>query len=170
MKKALKVTALCFLCAAILFVSFPARAGSLVNDAGRDLLIKTETQTAVSMLQAVYERHLKGEMTLDQAKKLGADLLRQMKYGDEGYFFADTFEGVSVVLYGNKDVEGKNILEEKDANGTYYMKDLIAKAKAGGGYTEYLYMKKGEKKASPKRSYVLPFKPFGWMVGTGYYR
>lgn len=170
MKKALIIITMCFVWAPILCAPARAQTGTLVNSADRDLLIKSETQTAVSMLRAIYEKHLKGEMTLEQAKKLGADLLREMKYGREGYFFADTTEGVNVVLYGRKDVEGKNLLENKDANGTYYIKDLLAKAKAGGGYTEYLYMKKGQNKAHPKRSYVLLFKPFGWIVGTGYYR
>ena len=170
MKKALITMAMCFLCASILCVSAPARADILVNNAGLDLLIKSEAQTAVSMLRAIYDKHLKGQMTLEQAKKLGADLLREMKYGTEGYFFADTTEGVSVVMYGRKDIEGKSILENRDANGTYYIKEMLAKAKAGGGYAEYFYMKKGQTTTHLKRSYVLPFKPFGWIVGTGYYR
>ena len=109
-------------------------------------------------------------MTLEKAKELGADLLRELKYGSEGYFWADTTEGVNVVLYGRKDVEGRNRLEDKDANGTYYVKDFLAKGKAGGGYVEYWFTKMGQTTPQPKRSYVLLFEPFGWVVGSGYYR
>jgi methyl-accepting chemotaxis protein len=133
-------------------------------------LIKSEVETAVSMLQAIYAKHQKGEMSLDQAKKLGADLLRQLRYGSDGYFWADTTEGVNVVLYGRKDTEGRKRIEDKDPKGAYYIKEFLAKAKQGGGYVEYLFPKKGETTPVAKRSYVLPFKPFGWVVGTGYYR
>jgi methyl-accepting chemotaxis protein len=135
----------------------------------KDLLVRSEVETAVSMLQAIYARHARGKMTLDHAKKLGADLLRELHYGTDGYFWADTTEGVNVVLYGRKDVEGRNRLEDKDANGTFYVKAFLKTGKAGG-YVEYLFPKKGQTTPQAKRSYVLLFKPFGWVVGSGYYR
>jgi methyl-accepting chemotaxis protein len=75
-----------------------------------------------------------------------------------------------VVLYGRKDVEGRNRINDKDMKGNYYVKELLAKANSGGGYIEYWFPKKGQTAAQPKRSYVLMFEPFGWAVGTGYYR
>jgi len=140
------------------------------NPSAQDLLVKSEVETAVSMLQAIFIKHQHGEMTLAQAKALGADLLRELRYGTEGYFWADTTEGVNVVLYGRKDVEGRNRLEDKDPRGNFYVKEFLAKGKAGGGYVEYWFSKKGQTTAQPKRSYVLLFEPFGWVVGCGYYR
>ena len=170
MKKALIVVFAVFLNVALLCLPVVAQTGELEKSSARDLLIKSEVETAVSMLQAIWKKHQQGEMTLDQAKKLGADLLRELRYGAEGYFWADTTEGVNVVLYGRKDVEGKNRLEAKDQHGTFYIKEFLAKSKAGGGYVEYWFPKKGQTTAQPKRSYVLLFEPFGWVVGTGYYR
>jgi len=156
----------------VLFFYLPigAEAEKLKTSSSQDILIKSEVETVVSMLQAIFIKHKEGEMSLVQAKKLGADLLREIRYGTEGYFWADTTEGVNVVLYGKKDVEGKNRLEAKDKQGTFYIKKILAKGKAGGGYVEYWFPKKGETIAQPKRSYVLLFKPFGWVVGSGYYR
>lgn len=136
----------------------------------KDQLIRNEVETAVSMLQAIEMKRQHGEMSLEQAKKLGADLLRELRYGKDGYFWADTQEGVNVVLYGRKDVEGRSRLDAKDANGIAYIREMIARAKAGGGYLNYSYPKRGEKEPLPKRSYVMLFKPFGWVVGSGYYR
>ncbi len=156
----------------VAFLSLPtsAEAEKLETSSAQDLLIKSEVETAVSMLQAIFTKHQQGEMSLMQAKKLGADLLRELRYGTEGYFWADTTEGVNVVLYGKKDIEGKDRLEAKDKHGTFYIKEFLAKGKAGGGYIEYWFPKKGETIAQPKRSYVLLFKPFGWVIGSGYYR
>lgn len=135
----------------------------------QDLMIKSEVETAISMLQTIYSKHQHGEFTLEQAKKLGADLLRGLRYGKDGYFWADTTEGVNVVLYGRQDVEGKNRLASKDAKGKPFIKDFIAKAKAGGGYLNYWFPKMNQTTPLPKRSYVQLFKPFGWVLGTGYY-
>lgn len=159
----------------ILSVTFLALTAGAQSDKqersqDQDRLIKSEVETAVSMLQAVFAKHQQGAMTLEKAKELGADLLRELRYGTDGYFWADTTEGVNVVLYGRKDVEGRNRLEDKDPKGTTYVKEFLAKGKAGGGYVEYWFTKKGQTTPLPKRSYVLLFEPFGWVVGTGYYR
>ncbi len=170
MKKILIKVLVVLLNMAFLCLPAAAQAEKLETSSSQDMLIKSEVETAVSMLQAIHTKHQKGEMNLVQAKKLGANLLRELRYGTEGYFWADTTEGVNVVLYGKKDVEGKNRLENKDQNGIFYIKEFLIIGKAGGGYVEYWFPKKGETIAQPKRSYVLLFKPFGWVVGSGYYR
>lgn len=170
MKRVLMTLCVVLLSVAFLSLSAGAQSGKQGNPSAKDLLIKSEVETAVSMLQAIFIKHQQGAMTIEKAKELGADLLRELRYGTDGYFWADTMEGVNVVLYNRKDVEGRNRLEDKDQKGTFYIKEFLAKAKAGGGYVEYWFPKMGQTTAQPKRSYVLLFKPFGWVVGSGYYR
>lgn len=133
-----------------------------------DVLIKSEVESAITMLDHIYGRYEKGEITLDEAKKLGADSLRDMKYGENGYFWADTLEGDNVVLLGNA-TEGTNRLEFQDVNGNYIIKEFIRLAKEGGGYQDYYFPKPGEEEASLKRGYAALFEPFQWEVGTGNY-
>ena len=170
MKRVLTTAGVVLMGVALLCLPAGAQSGEQEDSSAQDLLVKCEVETAVSMLQALFTMHQQDAMTLDKAKQLGADLLRELRYGTDGYFWADTTEGVNVVLYGRKDVEGRNRLEEKDSKGTFYIKEFLAKGEAGGGYVEYLFHKKGQTTNHPKRSYVLLFKPFGWVVGTGYYR
>lgn len=170
MKKVIMKALAGLLSSTVLCVSAFAQTERPEISVAQDLLIKSEVETAVSMLQAIYAKHQQGEMTLEKAKGLGADLLRELRYGTDGYFWADTMEGVNVVLYGRMDVEGRNRLEDKDPKGTYYVKDFLAKGKAGGGYVEYWFPKKGQTTAQPKRSYTRLFEPFEWVVGSGYYR
>jgi methyl-accepting chemotaxis protein len=134
-----------------------------------DSQARSEVDTAVSMLQAVYERQQKGELSPEQARKLGADLLRELRYGKEGYFWADTTEGINVVLLG-KPTEGTSRIDLQDKKGKYMIRELIEKGKQpGGGFTDYWFPKQGETVPSPKRGYSLEFKPFGWVIGTGNY-
>lgn len=131
--------------------------------------IKKQVDNAISMLDAVYAKYEAGEYTLEEAQVLGADLLREMHYGDGGYFWADTYEGDNIVLLGNE-TEGTNRMEAKDANGFQMVKEIIRVGKEpDGGYTDYYFPKAGGTEPLPKRSYSRAFEPFGWVIGTGNY-
>ncbi|MCX5817628.1 MAG: cache domain-containing protein [Proteobacteria bacterium] len=170
MKRVLKTVCAVVLSMGVLCLPAFAQSDKAESVSAQDMLIKSEVETAVSMLQAVFLKYQKGEISLEQARKLGADLLRELRYGVDGYFWADTTEGVNVVLYGRKDTEGRKRIEDKDQKGIFYVKEFLATGTTGGGYVEYWFPKKGETKAQAKRSYVLLFKPFGWVIGTGYYQ
>ena len=136
-----------------------------------DKSIKEQVQNALSMLNQVNKMIQQGDFTRAEGEKLAADLLRELRYGDDnsGYFWADTYDGTNVVLLGN-DTEGTNRMSSKDENGTAYMELIISNGKkAGGGYSEYWFPKSGETVASPKRAYSITFEPFGWVIGTGNY-
>lgn len=96
------------------------------------LLIRSEVETALGMLQTISAKQQEGELTLQQAKQHGADLLCGLRFGEDGYFGADTTQGVNAVLHGQKDAEGENRLPAKGVKGKAYRTDFVAKAKAGG--------------------------------------
>jgi methyl-accepting chemotaxis protein len=130
---------------------------------------RAQVQTATSMLQGLSDRQQRGELTLEEAKKQGADLLRGLRFNKDSYFWADTTEGTNVVLLG-KPAEGKNRLNLKDASGKYFIQEIIKNgSQPGGGFTEYHFPRPGNDQALLKRSYSLLFKPFDWVVGTGNY-
>lgn len=134
-----------------------------------DLQIKSQVQSAISLLNGIYARYLSGEITLEQAKKLGADSIRSMRYGNGYYLWVDTTEGVNVVLYGS-DAEGKSRYDYRDANGTLIMQEFIQNALSGKETClDYWFPKEGQTEPVRKRGYASLFKPFGWVVGTGCY-
>ena len=95
---------------------------------GYDKNIKTQVENAVSLLEGIYKKQLDGEYTLEEAKKMAADLIRDIRYDGEGYFWIDTFKGDNVVLLGNE-TEGTNRFEKQDVNGFYMIKALIEAGK-----------------------------------------
>ncbi|MBP9044411.1 MAG: cache domain-containing protein [Spirochaetes bacterium] len=134
-----------------------------------DKIIRTQVENAISMLAQINKMKEQGIFTEEQAKKYGADILRELRYDKDGYFWADTEDGVNVVLYGSP-TEGTNRINFQDVKGTYIIQKIIAAAKQpGGGYTDYWFPKKGETVAKQKRGYSLFFEPFKWSVGTGNY-
>lgn len=138
---------------------------SLTESVEREL--KLETESAITVLANVYKRQQAGEFTEEQAKKLAADLVRQMRYDDgAGYFYIDTYDGVNVVLLG-RDTEGKSRINSQDTEGKYYIKEMIANGRNGGGYTDLMFAKPNESTPLPKRNYTEAFEPYQWVVGTG---
>lgn len=134
-----------------------------------DVKIKEQVEIAISMIDKINNKTKTGELTIDKAKKESADLLRELKYGKDGYFWADTVEGQNVVLLGS-DTEGTNRLNQQDAKGKYLIKQIIENGqKEDGGYTDYWFPKKGEKEPSLKRGYSKIYKPYNWVIGTGNY-
>jgi len=136
-----------------------------------DAQIKEQVMTAVSLLESYNQEVLAGNMTIEEAKTAAATHLRALRYGASGYFWADDYDGVNVVLLG-KDAEGVLRIEAKDANGYQMVKSFLELGrKEGGGYTDYMFPKADdpEKIPLPKRGYTLAFEPFQWVVGTGNY-
>ena len=102
-----------------------------------DKEIKEQVDNALSMLNNYNDAYEKGTITLEQAKKQGADMLRQLRYGENGYFWADDTNGNNIVLLGNS-TEGTNRLDAKDSNGYEYIKAIIkAGQQTDGGYCDY---------------------------------
>lgn len=134
-----------------------------------DEQIKAQVDNAISLCQSIYNRYEKGEYTLDEAEKLAADQIRDLRYGNNGYFWVDTYDGTNVVLLGN-DTEGTNRMDAVDTNGFAYMQAIINAGKQeDGGFTDYVFPREGETESSPKRAYSKAFEPFGWVLGTGNY-
>lgn len=134
-----------------------------------DESIRQQVDNAISMLDQYYAAYEAGECTLEEAKKQGADMLRELRYGDSGYFWADDTEGNNIVLLGS-DTEGTNRMGTKDGNGYEMVKDIIAVGQQpDGGYCDYVFPKEDGTENLPKRSYSRLYESFGWVIGTGNY-
>ena len=134
-----------------------------------DAQIKGQVENVVTLLEKIYAECQNGVYTEEEAKKLAADLVRELRYGESGYFWIDTYDGDNVVLLG-EDTEGTNRLEAEDSQGYQMIKDIIKNGRQeDGGFTEYYYTKEGSTETYPKRAYSKSFEPWQWVVGTGNY-
>lgn len=133
-----------------------------------DRNIKTQVETAISVLDNVHKEQQKGLLTEAQAKTKAADLIRELRFDNGNYFWIDDTSGVNVVLLGSAQ-EGKSRINAKDAKGfTFVQEGFIANGiKEGGGYTDYWFAKPNQSEQLPKRGYTKLFKPYNWVVGTG---
>ncbi|WP_035766822.1 methyl-accepting chemotaxis protein [Butyrivibrio sp. NC2002] len=130
--------------------------------------LKNQVQTAVSLIEQTYKAQEAGVLTEEEAKKICADYVRELRYDDgDGYFWIDTVNGDNVVLLG-RDTEGTNRYDLVDPNGVKYIQEILnAGMQDGGGYAYFSFPKPNETEPLPKMSYSVEFKPYNWVIGTG---
>ena len=63
-----------------------------------DQSIKEQVDGVISLLDTINKQYEAGNYTLEEAKKLAADEVREMRYGETGYFWIDQSDGTNVVL------------------------------------------------------------------------
>ena len=131
-----------------------------------DRLAKSQVESAITIIEMAYAR--RDEIGEKAAMEEAMAYVRAIRYGDSGYIFVYDSKGVSLVQLGS-DVEGTSRWDLQDTYGSYIVRDLIAAAKTGDGFSTYYYPKPGETDASPKRSYNQYFASWDWIVGTGNY-
>lgn len=134
-----------------------------------DNRIRQQVEQVISLLDCYQANINAGIYSKEEGMKLAADTVRQLRYGDDGYFWIDQSDGTNVVLLGN-DTEGTNRLDTKDVTGFEMVKDFIEGAvKNGSYYNDYQFPKENGTEPMPKRAYTQYYKPFDWVVGTGNY-
>jgi two-component system NarL family sensor kinase len=114
--------------------------------------------------------HLYGAGRDDEAAKEQAkSILSSMNYGDDGYFFVYANDGLNLVHPRQPDLIGTSLWDMRDSDGTYVIRELIARANEGGGFQRYLWPKPSTGKITRKLGYSVALPRWGWMLGTGIY-
>lgn len=142
-------------------------------DAGYDTEIKSEVQTVIAVLQAEYDRFQSGELTEEEAKEEAKEIVRAMRYRDDGsgYFWIDDTDYNLVMHPILVEQEGTNRYELEDQNGVMITQEVIkvCTSAEGGGYNEFYFTKADGVTVALKVAYSQLFEPWGWAVSTGNY-
>ncbi|WP_281544320.1 cache domain-containing protein [Grimontia sp. SpTr1] len=121
---------------------------------------------AIQSIDYLYDDTSRNESEL---KHQALEVLRQLRYGNDGYFFVYDEAGFNLAHPIMPELEGQNLINLKDSNGNFLIQNLLASAKAGGGFHQYLWHKPSTNEVVPKLSYAIWLPKWKWMVGTGLY-
>ena len=105
----------------------------------------------------------------EAAKEQVKAILANMNFGDDGYFYVYDREGLTLVHPRQPELVGQNLWNRRDTEGTYMIRELIARAHEGGGYQRYLWPKPSTGRIERKLGYSVELPRWGWMLGTGIY-
>ena len=107
-----------------------------------------------------------GEYLDDVEKDIQEECLHwisNIRFGGDGYIFVGQMDGLSL----SGPAAGKNMHGVTDVNGVRVVQELIAAAKAGGGFVHYVMPKFGTQRQAPKISYAVGVKEWQWYIGAG---
>ena len=135
---------------------------------------KNATKNVVDVaytLVASFEGKVKsGELKLDEAQKRAIASVKSLRYQGNEYYFINDLNGVMLMHAMKHELDGKNVMAEKDSNGKFMFREMVDVAKSKGeGFVDYYWPKPNETKPSPKLTFVKSFTEWGWVIGTGIY-
>jgi methyl-accepting chemotaxis protein len=149
-----------------------ALGASALWDALRDdrmAKVRAVSENALSVVDHYYGLETQGSLSRDQAQQAARATLRALRYEGDGYVFAYTEKGISIAHGANPTLEGRNFLDQRDADDKPLVLALIKQGVAGGGFVDYRWARMPDSPPEPKISYAIAHKPWGWVVGTGVY-
>ncbi|MCE5284045.1 MAG: cache domain-containing protein, partial [Deltaproteobacteria bacterium] len=152
-----------------------------VIDYVRYMRSRTGERARAAIRERVYEAHnlashlyglYHGRLPDPEIKRLIVEALRPVRFNNgRGYYFATSLDGVEQLFADRPELENTNILDMRDTNGKYVVRDMIAIARTKGeGFYEYTWTKPGQAGGGfAKIAFVKYFKPFDLFIGTGEY-
>jgi two-component system NarL family sensor kinase len=138
--------------------------GGYVN--ARRAELQNYVQLATSMVKPLVQAG--GDVPAAQLQAMR--LLESLDYGDDGYFFVYDMHGTVLMHPRQRELVGQDLSGLRDPRGNATIQALLARARAGGGYVEYMWRRPSTGQIAPKLGYVVEIPRWGWMVGTGLYR
>jgi cytochrome c len=127
-----------------------------------------DREGARAMVDAAVE-HIR-KVGPEQAFKDFTDKANTTWHKKDLYVFAYTLDGLNVGHGANERLIGKNLIDMRDPNGKFLIRELRDTAVKGGGWVEYDWPHPHTRKIEAKVSYVRRTIAFEGFVGVGVYR
>jgi PAS domain S-box-containing protein len=107
---------------------------------------------------------------IEDTKKEVVEHIRQIRFGEEGYIFINTYDGIAVLIDSDTYKEGDNIWEMTDPDGQKVIQaEYEAAQKPEGDFIWYKWKKLTSGEIFPKVSFIKGIDEWQWMVGAGVY-
>ncbi|MGX5735110.1 methyl-accepting chemotaxis protein [Bosea thiooxidans] len=129
--------------------------------------MKNLVEAAAATVKGYIARVESGDLKEEDAKKMAIEAIGSARFDDGNYYFLVSYDGISV-MHANKKIQSTDMKPLKDADGKFFVQDMIALVKAKGeGFVDYGWLKAGDKEPSLKISYVVGLPKWQWLVGSG---
>ena len=127
------------------------------------------SQLALNVVKTQAALADKGVITQEEAQQRALQTIKDLRYGETGYFTLLNNQAQVIMHPINAALIGKGP-DISDANGVYIFRDMVAVTKDDhAGFTKYIFPRPGETEPQPKVAYSIPWTPWGWIITTGLY-
>jgi methyl-accepting chemotaxis protein len=135
----------------------------------RKQAVRAQVITALAMVEKIHAEQKQGTLSETKAQQMALAHLEAMEYPDSGYFWVISGDGVMLMHPYSRDLIGQSAIDLSDAKGEPFVKKFLVTARSGGGYSSYDWPRPVGGESAPKIAYVVPFKPWNWVIGSGLY-
>jgi Methyl-accepting chemotaxis protein len=132
---------------------------------GYDDKIKNQVNNVVGLVNGIYKMQTSGVLTEDEAKKQARNIVKSLKYDENGYFWIDNVNG----QLEDSSSDTKNSSGSAGDPNSFKGKIMNVVVKDGSGFTDFDFPKQNGEGTSTKRAYSTVFKPYEWVISTGNY-
>ena len=132
--------------------------------------LRHASEIALSDVKTFADEAAAGAMTVEDAKKRAMNHVRNIRYGESGYFtLLDSHP--TVLMHPMKpEMNGRDVGSYRDPNGVALYMDAVKVTQNGGqGFTTFAFSKPGSSEPVPKVSYNVSYQPWDWILMTGVY-
>lgn len=129
-----------------------------------------KVETTYGVVDHFYAMERSGKMTRAQAQSAALAVIRDLRYGENDYFWVNDMHPRMLMHPLKPQLDGTDISKNADPSGKRLFVEMVETVKAHkAGFVDYVWDKPDGTKAAPKISYVKGFAPWGWVIGTGVY-
>lgn len=150
---------------------FEVKSATTAIYSERNQTLRTEVETAISVMKDFDDRSKAGEFPVEEATKRALALLTKMRFDPDGYFFGYDYE-VKSAFHPNPKIVGQSFKGKADQSGFAYRDAIVKAARDGGGYVTFFGPKPGHDVndySFPKTAYAKAYEPWKLVVATGLY-
>ena len=152
----------------VLFYLLPEIETKLISE--KRLKTKHVVEVAWSTLQYWNDLAVKNQIPVKEAQEKALHEIVQTRYGGSEYFWINDMEPRMIMHPFKPELNGTFVGENKDPNGKKFFTEFVSVAReTGAGFVDYMWPKPGFDAPIPKVSYVMLFKDWGWIIGSGIY-
>ena len=139
--------------------SATSRVGKTLKDRGDEFR---------DTLQRYYDTY-KDTLPTETIQQFIKNFVKAYRFDDGvGYFWINDFHPKMICHPTAPHLDGVDLSDYKDSQGVMLFNEAVNVCKKHrSGFVDYRWMNKASGKEEKKRSYVVIFKPFNWIIGTG---
>lgn len=141
----------------------------------QDQMIQKVPESSVKSIYSVFEDFGKKindkQITEDEAKKQILNLIAGIRLSDGTYFWIHDTSNKMIMHPIKKELNGTDVSSTKDPDGHFTFIEMTKAVISHNGESVYNYWwpKPNEEKPKKKTSYLMLYKPWGWILGSGMY-
>ncbi|REG52121.1 methyl-accepting chemotaxis sensory transducer with Cache sensor [Paraburkholderia sp. BL6669N2] len=128
------------------------------------------SEIAMTVVKTFSDQATAGSMPVAVAQRRAMDIIREMRFGKDGYFTILNSHPTILMHPTEPDMIGKDVSDLRDPGGVYINREIVAVVQRyGKGFSAYSFAKPGTTEASPKIAFSMGYQPWDWILSSGVY-